>query len=285
MEQGLIEFGESRKVGEVQIFDNPQFGQIRTAGTAENPLFCLADVCKAVGLVNPSSVRQRLDSEDVQLLDLHALNYTEGNRVGNSLTNFVTESGFYDVILQSSSPNVKPFRKWVTSEVLPSIRKTGSYSIQNLSRKELALMVIQAEEENERLALENKQQAEVIAEQKPKVVFAEAIVGSQSSCLIGELAKIITQNGHKIGQNRLFEWLRQNHYLGTKGEYYNIPNQEYIERGLFEIKKTSHSENGVMKTTSTPKVTGNGQQYFVNIFLKGDNDLFGRGIVLPNKEG
>jgi len=285
MEQCLIEFGESRKVGEVQIFDNPQFGQIRTAGTAENPLFCLADVCKAVGLVNPSSVRQRLDSEDVQLLDLHALNYTEGNRVGNSLTNFVTESGFYDVILQSSSPNVKPFRKWVTSEVLPSIRKTGSYSIQNLSRKELALMVIQAEEENERLALENKQQAEVIAEQKPKVVFAEAIVGSQSSCLIGELAKIITQNGHKIGQNRLFEWLRQNHYLGTKGEYYNIPNQEYIERGLFEIKKTSHSENGVMKTTSTPKVTGKGQQYFVNIFLKGDNDLFGREIVLPNKEG
>ena len=284
MEQGLIEFGESRKVGEVQIFDNPQFGQIRTAGTAENPLFCLADVCKAVGLVNPSSVRQRLDSEDVQLLDLHALNYTEGNRVGNSLTNFVTESGFYDVILQSSSPNVKPFRKWVTSEVLPSIRKTGSYSIQNLSRKELALMVIQAEEEKERLALENKQQAEVIAEQKPKVVFAEAIVGSQSSCLIGELAKIITQNGHKIGQNRLFEWLRQNHYLGTKGEYYNIPNQEYIERGLFEIKKTSHSENGVMKTTSTPKVTGKGQQYFVNLFLKGDNDLFGREIVLPNKE-
>ena len=146
-------------------------------------------------------------------------------------------------------------------------------------------MVIQAEEENERLALENKHQAEVIAEQKPKVVFAEAIVGSQSSCLIGELAKIITQNGYKIGQNRLFEWLRQNHYLGTKGEYYNIPNQEYIERGLFEIKKTSHSENGVMKTTSTPKVTGKGQQYFVNLFLKGDNDLFGREIVLPNKEG
>ena len=148
----------------------------------------------------------------------------------------------------------------------------------------LATKLKQQREENERLALENKKQADVIAEQKPKVVFAEAIVGSQSSCLIGELAKIITQNGYKIGQNRLFEWLRQNHYLGTKGEYYNIPNQEYIERGLFEIKKTSHSENGVMKTTSTPKVTGKGQQYFVNIFMKGDNDLFGREIVLPNKE-
>lgn len=277
MEQGLIEFGESRKVGEVQIFDNPQFGQIRTAGTAENPLFCLADVCKVLDL-DPSQVVRRLDST---VFSKHPAD----TGFGIKEINFVNEDGLYDVILDSRKPEAKAFRKWVTSEVLPSIRKTGSYSIQSLSRKELALMVIQAEEENERLALENKQQAEVIAEQKPKVVFAEAIVGSQSSCLIGELAKIITQNGHKIGQNRLFEWLRQNHYLGTKGEYYNIPNQEYIERGLFEIKKTSHSENGVMKTTSTPKVTGKGQQYFVNIFLKGDNDLFGREIVLPNKEG
>ena len=277
MEQGLIEFGESRKVGEVQIFDNPQFGQIRTAGTAENPLFCLADVCKVLDL-DPSQVVRRLDST---VFSKHPAD----TGFGIKEINFVNEDGLYDVILDSRKPEAKAFRKWVTSEVLPSIRKTGSYSIQNLSRKELALMVIQAEEENERLALENKQQAEFIAEQKPKVVFAEAIVGSQSSCLIGELAKIITQNGHKIGQNRLFEYLRQNHYLGTKGEYYNIPNQEYIERGLFEIKKTSHSENGVMKTTSTPKVTGKGQQYFVNLFLKGDNDLFGREIVLPNKEG
>lgn len=139
-------------------------------------------------------------------------------------------------------------------------------------------MVIQAEEENERLALENKHQAEVIEEQKPKVVFADAIVGSQSSCLIGELAKIITQNGYKIGQNRLFDWLRNNHYLGTTGEFYNIPNQRFIESGLFEIKKTSHSENGVMKTTSTPKVTGKGQQYFVNLFLKKEPKLFDRDL-------
>ena len=264
---------------QMQIFNNPQFGEIRTAGTAENPLFCLADVCKAVGLTNPSNVKARLDKEDVQLIDLHALSSTEGQIIGNSMTNFVTESGFYDVILQSSSPNVKPFRKWITSEVLPSIRKTGSYSIANLSRKELAMMVIQAEEEKERLMLENKQQAAVIEEQKPKTVFADAIVGSKSSCLIGELAKIISQNGHKIGQNRLFVWLRQNHYLGTHGEYYNIPNQKYIEQGLFEIKKTTHSENGVMKTTSTPKVTGKGQQYFINLFLRQDRNLFGGAMV------
>ena len=134
-------------------------------------------------------------------------------------------------------------------------------------------------ERNQQLVLENKQQAALIEEQKPKTVFADAIVGSKSSCLIGELAKIISQNGHKIGQNRLFVWLRQNHYLGTHGEYYNIPNQKYIEQGLFEIKKTTHSENGVMKTTSTPKVTGKGQQYFINLFLRQDRNLFGGAMV------
>ena len=270
MENGLIEFGESHRTTDVRIFDNPQFGQVRTAGTADNPLFCLADVCKALEL-DPSQVVRRLDST---VFSKHPAD----TGFGIKEINFVNEDGLYDVILDSRKPEAKGFRKWVTSEVLPSIRKTGSYSIKNLSRKELALMVIQAEEENERLALENKQQAEVIAEQKPKVVFADAIVGSQSSCLIGELAKIITQNGYQIGQNRLFEWLRKNHFLGTTGEYYNIPNQKFIEQGLFEIKKTSHSENGVMKTTSTPKVTGKGQQYFVNLFLKKEPKLFDRDL-------
>ena len=270
MENGLIEFGESHRTTDVRIFDNPQFGQIRTAGTADNPLFCLSDVCKALGLT-ASHVRERL-SKDVVSTD------TLPTNGGKQTFTFVNEDGLYDVILDSRKPEAKGFRKWVTSEVLPSIRKTGSYSIKNLSRKELALMVIQAEEENERLALENKHQAEVIEEQKPKVVFADAIVGSQSSCLIGELAKIITQNGYQIGQNRLFEWLRKNHFLGTTGEYYNIPNQKFIEQGLFEIKKTSHSENGVMKTTSTPKVTGKGQQYFVNLFLKKEPKLFDRDL-------
>jgi anti-repressor protein len=280
MEQSVIEFGDSCKVNEVQIFNNPQFGEIRVLGTPNAPLFCAMDLCKALGYSNGrDAVAKHVDDDDVAKCDA-----TDSMGRKQQLT-YVTESGMYSLVIGSKLKTAKQFKKWVTSEVLPSIRKTGSYSIQNLSRKELALMVIQAEEENERLALENKQQAEVIVEQKPKVVFAEAIVGSQSSCLIGELAKIITQNGHKIGQNRLFEWLRKNHYLGTKGEYYNIPNQEYIERGLFEIKKTSHSENGVMKTTSTPKVTGKGQQYFVNLFLNGDNDLFEREIVLPNKEG
>lgn len=270
MENGLIDFGESRKVNEVQIFDNPQFGSIRTAGTAENPMFCAVDVARALGYSNPAKA---------------VIDHCKGVTILETPTNggvqnikYIAEPEVYRLIFKSNAPNAEKFNSWLAEEVLPSIRKTGSYSIQNLSRKELALMVIQAEEENERLALENKQQAEVIEEQKPKVVFADAIVGSQSSCLIGELAKIITQNGYQIGQNRLFEWLRKNHFLGTTGEYYNIPNQKFIEQGLFEIKKTSHSENGVMKTTSTPKVTGKGQQYFVNLFLKKEPKLFDRDL-------
>ena len=247
---------------EIQIFQNEQFGTIRTAGTADEPLFCLADVCKAVGIANARNVKSRLDEDDVRLVDI------TDNLGRLQQASFVTESGLYETVIRSDSETAKPFRKWVTSEVLPSIRKTGSYTVKNMSRKELALMIIQQEEEMEVLRLENKKKEETLKEQKPKVVFAEAIVGSKSSCLIGELAKIITQNGYEIGQNRLFAWMRMNHYLGTVGEYYNIPCQKYLEMGLFELKKNVHSQNGQMVTTITPKVTGKGQQYFVNKFLQ-----------------
>lgn len=123
-------------------------------------------------------------------------------------------------------------------------------------------------EKNEQLKLEAMKREQQLEEQRPKVVFADAIVGSNSSCLVGELAKLITQNGVTIGQNRLFEWLRANRYLGSVGERRNVPNQIFIEKGLFELKKSTHSENGVMKTTVTTKVTGAGQIYFINLFLK-----------------
>ena len=122
-----------------------------------------------------------------------------------------------------------------------------------------------AAEQAERIEAQQKQ----LQAQAPKVLFADTVIGSQSSCLIGELAKLITQKGYEIGEKRLFKWLRENHYLGTRGEYYNIPNQQYIEQGLFELKKGTRSGNGgVMHTTITPKVTGKGQVYFVNKFLK-----------------
>lgn len=246
---------------EIQIFKSEQFGEIRTAGTADEPMFCAADICRALGYTNgPKAVKDHCDEGDI------TKRYTPTTS-GDQLMTFINESGMYALIFGSKLSTAKHFKKWVTSEVLPTIRKTGSYNIQQLSRKELAMMIVKAEEEKEALMLENKRKDDQLEEQKPKVVFADAIVGSQSSCLIGELAKILTQNGYEIGQNRLFAWLRANHYLGTVGEYYNIPCQKYLEMGLFELKKNVHSQNGQMVTTITPKVTGKGQQYFINKFL------------------
>lgn len=249
-------------MNEVTIFENEKFGIVRTAGTADEPLFCASDICRALGYSNGrKAIADHCDEGDVTKRD------TPTNSGIQSMT-YINESGLYALIFGSKLESAREFKKWVTSEVLPSIRKTGSYAVKNMSRKELALMIIQQEEEMEVLRLENKKKEETLKEQKPKVVFAEAIVGSKSSCLIGELAKIITQNGYEIGQNRLFAWMRMNHYLGTVGEYYNIPCQKYLEMGLFELKKNVHSQNGQMVTTITPKVTGKGQQYFVNKFLQ-----------------
>ena len=153
-------------------------------------------------------------------------------------------------------------------EELETKERTGGFVVPQTFSQALMLAARQQEEiERQQKAIEAKDRK--IAEDAPKVVFSDAVAGSRSSCLIGELAKILTQNGCRIGQNRLFEKLRNEGYLGTKGEYYNIPNQKFIEQGLFELKKTAHSENGVMKSSVTPKVTGKGQQYFINKYLKG----------------
>ena len=246
---------------EIQIFKSEQFGEIRTAGTADEPMFCAADICRALGYNNGrDAIARHCDEGDVAKHDTPTTS-------GVQTMTYVNESGLYALIFGSKLSTAKQFKKWVTSEVLPTIRKTGSYNIQQMSRKELAMMIVKAEEEKEALMLENKRKDDQLEEQKPKVVFADAIVGSQSSCLIGELAKILTQNGYEIWQNRLFAWLRAHHYLGTVGEYYNIPCQKYLEMGLFELKKNVHSQNGQMVTTITPKVTGKGQQYFINKFL------------------
>lgn len=135
------------------------------------------------------------------------------------------------------------------------------------SFSEALRMLADETEKNERLALENKEKQKVITEQQPKVLFANSILASKTSCLIGELAKILTQNGCHIGQNKLFKWLRGNGYLCTRGEQYNLPLQKYVDMGLFEIKKSTHSANEVLITTSTTKVTPKGQQYFINKFL------------------
>jgi anti-repressor protein len=254
---------------DIQIFTNDRFGEVRVTEVNGEPMFCLADVCKALDLSNPTTVKNRLDETDVQLIDLHALNCTEGIN-GNSAANFITESGFYDVILQSSSPKVKPFRKWVTSEVLPSIRKHGGYLTPQKVEEALLnpdvlirLATNLKEERAKRIEAEN-----TIKQQQPKVLFADAVATSERSCLVAELAKILQQNGVNIGQNRLFGWLRDNGYLCSKGEYYNQPTQRAMELGLFEVKKTAiNKPDGSVLVSCTTKITGKGQVYFVNKFL------------------
>lgn len=250
---------------DIQIFSNPQFGEIRTlADEANEPLFCLADLCAALGISNHRNVKARLDEEDVRLMDTP----TNG---GLQQITFVTESGMYDVILRSDAEKAKPFRKWLTSDVIPSIRKTGGYIMakaDDTPEMIMARAVIVAQATIEKQNKQIAEQSAKIEADAPKVLFADAVIGSKSTCLIGELAKIISQNGYPIGQNRLFQWLRENGYLGKHGERYNIPNQQYVEMGLFELKKGVRSGNdGVMKVTMTTKVTGKGQQYFINKFL------------------
>ena len=254
-------------MNEIKVFNNSAFGQVRTAGTSETPLFCLSDVCKAVDLSNPSSVKARLDKDDVQLIDLHALNGGQ-EIVGNSLATFITESGFYEVILFSNSPKVKPFRKWVTKEVLPSIRKTDQYSADTPQTFGEALMLAakkQLEVEEQQRLIEAKDKK--IAEDAPKVAYADALTASDDSCLVAELAKVLAQNGYETGQNRLFKWLREHHYLGAKGDYYNMPMQQYIEQGIFKIIKKPKTIKGEIKIFKIAMVTAKGQQYFINKFL------------------
>ena len=248
-------------MNELRIFENPQFGKVRTSGTTDNPLFCLADVCNALGL-QQGHVRERLDKGVVSTEPL----ITAG---GVQNANFVNEDGLYDVILDSRKPEAKAFRKWVTKEVLPSIRKHGAYMTENIIERTLTDpdYLIQLA-----TALKDERQKRIEAEQsvkaaQPAITFTKAVSGSVSSCLIGELAKLINQNGTPMGEKRLFLWMRDNGYLGTKGERYNIPNQKYVDMGLFELKKGVRSgSNGVLHTTITTKVTGKGQVYFVNKF-------------------
>ena len=261
----------------IQIFNSPQFGEIRTAGTSDNPMFCLSDLCHALGL-SAKGVNQRLDKEVIS-------NYPLETAGGVQQALFVNEDGLYDVILESRKPEAKKFRKWVTSEVLPSIRKTGGFiavgvedtdeeimarallvADATIKRKDERIAQLQAENETAQKQIEEQQSK--IEQDAPKVLFADAVSTSQRSCLVAELAKILKQNGVDIGQNRLYGWLRSNGYLGARGLYYNQPTQKAMKLGLFEIKQTTITKpDGTVLVATTPKITGKGQIYFVDKFL------------------
>lgn len=256
----------------IKIFENDRFGEVRVAGTSENPLFCLVDVCRVLEIKNPRDCKSRLKPEGVVLTDgVSKTTNQYGITTEQEVTlTFINEQNLYKVIMRSDKPQAEPFQDWVCGEVLPSIRKHGAYMTNDTLEKALAspdfliqLATNLKEEQQKRIEAERK-----VTEAAPAVAFTKAVQSANSSCLIGELAKLIAQNGYSIGEKRLFAWMRDNGYLGKHGERYNIPNQQYVEQGLFELKKGVRSgNNGVLHTTITPKVTGKGQVYFVNKFL------------------
>jgi hypothetical protein len=231
---------------------------VRTVQLNNQPYWVLKDVCDVLELSNPTVVANRLEDDERAKFNL--------GRQGEATV--ITESGLYAVILRSDKPNAKEFRKWVTSEVLPTIRKNGVYLTDEKAYdithnpQSLADLLLQAGEQL-------KQKELIIQEMKPKALFADAVASSKTSILIGQLAKILTQNGYQIGQNRLFEKLRSEGFLSSrKGADWNMPQQRYVEQEIFEIKESTHIDgNGVNITTKTVKVTGKGQQYFIDKFL------------------
>lgn len=243
----------------LQIFKNEKFGEIRTAEINNIPFVCLADVCKILDLEQVSRVKSRLNPDGVTISKVIDSLGREQNAT------FINESNLYKVIFQSRKPEAEEFTEWVTNEVLPSIRKNGGYisGQETLSDDELiqkALLVA-----TNKLKEREKQ----LEEQRPKVLFANSVETSTTSILIGDLAKLIKQNGHDIGQNRLFKWLRENGYLIKSGERRNMPTQMSMGLGLFEVKeRTVNNPDGSIRITKTTKVSGKGQVYFVNKFLK-----------------
>lgn len=252
---------------ELQIFNSPEFGQIRTIERDGEPWFVGKDVAAALGYTDLNkAIMMHVDEED-------KLNDKMASSLGQRGGWFINESGLYSLVLSSKLPGAKQFKRWITSEVIPTIRKHGAYMTPDrlqdvLLNPDTLIQLAQnlKEEQEKRRALETQ-----IETDKPKVLFAGAVETSKSSILIGELAKILKQNGVSIGQNRLFEWMRQNGYLIRRnGSDYNMPTQRAMEMGLFEIKETSivHAD-GHTSISKTPKVTGKGQVYFVDLFLSG----------------
>lgn len=247
-------------MNELQIFNSSEFGQIRTVTKDNEPWFVASDICKALDIKNVTQAIQRLDNDERSMFNI--------GRQGD--TNCVNEYGLYNLVLASRKQGAKEFKRWITHEVIPSIRKSGGYIAgqEQMSDSELmakALLVAQKQIEQRNSIIE-QQKAKIEAD-KPKTIFADAVSASKTSILIGDLAKLICQNGYKIGQKRLFEWLRENGYLIKSGSSKNMPMQRYIEQGLFEIKESNvQNPDGSVRITKTTKITGKGQIYFVNKF-------------------
>ena len=251
----------------VQVFKNEEF-EVRTVEVDGEPWFVGKDAATILGYTNTrKALTDHVESEDRQ----------DGVTIRDSIGReqkpvLINESGLYSLVLGSKLPSAKRFKRWITSEVLPAIRQNGVYMTDDKAYDithnpgSLADLLLKAGEQL-------KEKEIIIQEMKPKALFADAVTTSHTSILVGDLAKIIKQNGYEIGQKRLFEWLRQNGYLIKSGSSKNMPTQKSIDLHLFEVKEsTVQNPDGSVRVTKTPKCTGEGQVYFINKFLKGTED-------------
>lgn len=251
-------------MNELQTFNFEEL-PLRTMNIDGEPYFVGKDVAEVLGYKRTAdAIREHVESEDKGVGKIQ----TPG---GMQNVTIINESGLYSLIFSSKLESAKRFKRWVTSEVLPAIRKNGIYATDNvieniLNNPDYIINVLTEykKEKEHNLVLEQQ-----VKENKPKVLFADSVAGSDNSILVGELAKLLKQNGIDVGQNRLFKWLRNNGYLIKKsGESYNLPTQKSMDLEILDIKKrVINNPDGSSKITRTPKVTGKGQQYFINKFL------------------
>lgn len=258
-----------------QTYEHKQFGKIRVIEKEGNPWFIAKDICAALGLAQVSRAIQKLDEDEVTTSKVI-------DSLGREQTaNAISESGMYSLVLVSRKPEAKEFKRWVTHEILPSIRKHGGYLTPEKVEEaltdpdtiiRLATNLKNERAERQRLEAENRNLTS-------KALFADAVAASDDTMLVGELAKLLASNDVHIGQNRLFAWLRGNGYLMKRGSWKNMPTQRSMNMGLFVVKETAVTHaDGHVTLSRTPKVTGKGQRYFVDFFLHSSESVFNCSI-------
>ena len=246
-------------MNKVKIFNSEEFGDVRTVTINGDPWFVGKDVAAALGFTNPrDAISTHVFDEDKGVESIDTLG-------GKQKMTVINESGLYALVFGSRLKSAQRFKHWVTSEVLPAIRKTGSYQAPQ-GKELLALAVLEAQKTSE-------EQSKALERMKPQVIFANAVETSHTSILIGDLAKLLKQNGVETGQKRLFDWMREKGYLiKRKGSDWNMPTQKAMNMKLFEVKEsTVNNPDGSVRINRTTKVTGRGQTYFVNKFLDSGN--------------
>ena len=253
---------------EMQLFQNEQFGRLRATEIDGEVWFAATDIAKALGYRDANQITRHLDQDEKRWSE-GTLSECTHRDLGIRLIN---ESGLYRVLMRSQRAEAIPFQRWLAHDVVPAIRRDGGY----IAAKEdddpeliMARAILVADKAIKRLKEQNAKHEATIAGLKPKAMFADAVAASDGTCLVGELAKMMRQNGLDIGQNRLFEMLRNDGYLGKVGGNRNVPTQRAMDMGLFRIKETAitHSD-GHVSVNRTAKVTGRGQLYFIKRYCK-----------------